>query len=111
MTGKFDPEICIRLLLDKTEPEYNRDAAAESLGYGEVGPSLPRVVDALFQVACDQADAFDIREEAAQSLGEIWGRIGVDRERFARVPEDVRFEVWASMPETEATKDLGPPHP
>src|ERR1700741_611920 len=99
----FDPDACIRLLLDKSEPEYNRDAAAESLGYGDLGPSLPRAVDALFQVVCDESDAFDIREEAAASLGQIWGRIGVDRTRFFQVPDDVRLEVWASMPETSAT--------
>jgi hypothetical protein len=102
-TSTFDPEACIESLLDKAQAEVNRVAAAESLGWGELGPSLSRAVDALYQVACDHEDLFIVREEAAQSLGFIWSETGVDRARFAALPEDMRFEVWASMPPDSGT--------
>ena len=100
LAGKstFDPEACIGYLLDKAEAEVNRVAAAESLGRGELGSSLSRAVDALYQVARDQEDLFIVREEAAQSLGFVWSDTGVDRARLAALPEDMRFEVLASMP-------------
>ena len=94
----FDPEACIAYLLDKTESEANRGGAAESLGYGELGPILSRAVDALYQVACDQEDLYIVREEAADALASIWERIGVDRARFARLPEDMKLAAWGVMP-------------
>jgi hypothetical protein len=97
----FDPEACIGHLLDKTNSEANRGAAAESLGMaelGELGPSVSRAVDALFRVACDQEDLIMVREEAAESLGVIWSEIGVDHARFARLPDDMKFKVLASTP-------------
>jgi hypothetical protein len=110
--GKFDPEACIAMLLDKAEDEANRDAAAESLPYTEDAAIRPRAVDALFTVACDKTDSLMLREAAAEALGAIWSHIGVDRVRFYQVPDDVRFEVWASIPRTEATSDLvRPPSP
>jgi hypothetical protein len=97
----FDPEACIAYLLDKTHSEANRGAAAESLGMvelDELGTSVSRAVDALFQVACDQEDLINVREEAAGSLGVIWSEIGVDHLRFAHLPNDMKIEVLASAP-------------
>ena len=94
--GTFDPEACIGYLLDKSDSEGNRVAAAESLGMGELGPNVSRAVDALFQVACDQEDLLNVREEAAESLGVIWSQIGVDRARFVRLPDDMKIELLAT---------------
>jgi hypothetical protein len=94
----FNPEACIGYVLDKTDLEANRVAAAESLGYGELGSSLSRAVDALYQVACDEGDLYIVREEAAEALASIWERIGVDRARFARLPEDVKLATWGVIP-------------
>jgi hypothetical protein len=99
-TSTFDPEACIGYLLDKTDSEANRVAAAESLGHGmaQLGLNLSHVVDALYQVASDQEDLFIVREEAAGSLGFIWSQIGVDRARFERLPEDMKMSVLGSIP-------------
>ena len=81
----FDGDACIRLLRNKTEPEQDRVAAAESLMH------FPRqeAIDALWDVLMDETDDEHIREEAAGSLGTLWIELGIDYERLVLVPEAV----------------------
>lgn len=102
--SEFDGEACIRLLLDKTQPIVDRDAAAESLEYYQT----PAAADALFSVAADAGEDLSLRETAAEALGAVWSKIGIDRARLERLPEHIRFEVEASMPcssDTEQARD------
>ncbi len=80
---------CIGYLLDKTEEGRDRVAAAESLMYC----AGQNVIDALFQVLQDEEEPNYIREEAAGSLGTLWGESEIEYEKLIQIKPPLLDEV------------------
>ena len=87
-----DGPTCVRLLLDRTQPVAERDAAAESLMYFP----HPTAVVALFAIASHATEDDSLRVQAAISLGVVWDTLGTDETLLACLPPHLQAEVRAS---------------
>src|SRR5258706_15554029 len=92
---RYDEAACIQLLFDRSQPLWERGAAAESLYIGQT----PTATAALLKFVTDGSEEPQLREEAAASLGAIYSIIGVDENALASIPSPYKEEVLAGIPE------------
>jgi len=74
-------EKCIGYLLDKTEGEGDRVAAAENLMFC----AGQKAKDALFDVIQDKEDLDCVRKAAAGALGRLWSETDIEYERLIQI--------------------------
>jgi hypothetical protein len=95
MLGAHTGHTAAGVLLDDAMPFITRKAAAAKLA------QYPTEVAAkiLFGVAMDESEPSALRIEAAAGLGVVWSELGVDPSKWMRLPQHLRQEAQACMPQ------------
>jgi hypothetical protein len=97
-TNKHDETACIRTLFDRTQPLHERGVAAEYLYEGQT----PTAVAALLRFVLDETQDTGLREEAANTLGDIYSAVGIDHQALEQMPLNYREHVLTKASDKRA---------